>query len=133
MHAAQRHGNLFSVAWGALCVAAFLVAAPLIARAFGLQDPAAERYLIHFLWIVPIGYGMQGVCLVVGSSFNATGVPLKAAALSALQMIVLCIPLAYAGSKLFGVEGIFGGMALSNVIAGRIAIAWTRRDGRPRP
>ncbi len=40
---------------------------------------------------------------------------------------MLVLVLAWVGNQLFGIAGIFAGMALSNVVVGTLAHAWTRR------
>ena len=50
-----------------------------------------------------------------------------AATLVLIQMFVLYIPLAFLGSHLFGLTGIFGAAAVANVTAGCLAFFWVRR------
>jgi Na+-driven multidrug efflux pump len=65
--------------------------------------------------------------LLVRTALNVLNRPFQAAALTVIQMFVLYIPLAYIGSYLFGVPGIFVAAAAANVIAGIVAYIWLRR------
>ncbi len=80
-----------------------------------------------YLWIVPIGYGLQGVLLLSNITLNVLNKPLHASTLIITQMFVLYIPLAYTGSHLFGVLGIFGAAVTANLITGMAAYLWLRR------
>jgi putative MATE family efflux protein len=123
VHLAQRYSNRFTFWWGLLCVVVFLLIAPPVARLFS-QDPDVVDGIISYLWIVPIGYGLQGINLLASASFNAVNRPLAAASLSLIRMFVLYIPLAYFGAQLFGLRGLFGGISVANVVAGIIALLW---------
>lgn len=135
VHLAQTYSNRFTFWWGLLCVIVFLLIAAPIARLFS-QDPDVVDGIINYLWIVPVGYGLQGISLLVSASFNAVNRPLAAASLSLIRMFVLYIPLAYFGGQLFGLRGLFAGISLANVIAGIIALLWlaharTREPQKP--
>ena len=70
---------------------------------------------------MPVGIGYQGVFLLATTSLNVLNRPLHAAALAVVQMCVLYIPLAYAGSYLFGLAGVFSAIAVTYFIAGMSA------------
>jgi len=126
VHLAHRYSNRFSFSWGLLCLAAFLLTAPPIARLFS-RDPEVINTIIDYLWIVPIGYGLQGICALASASFNAMNKPLIAVSLSIIRMFLLYIPLAYLGAHVFGLNGLFAGIALANILAGTVAVLWIRR------
>jgi Na+-driven multidrug efflux pump len=58
---------------------------------------------------------------------NVLNKPLHASALTIIQMFVLYVPLAYAGSYLFGLVGVFSAAAIANIIAGLAAHLWLKR------
>lgn len=72
--------------------------------------------LVLFLMIVPAGHAFQGSFQGVLNSFNAIDRPFVAAGLSAARTVGLTMPLAWVGSELFGLEGIFGAIVVANVI-----------------
>jgi Na+-driven multidrug efflux pump len=71
-----------------------------------------------YLRIVPLAYCLQGVLMLSTVTLNVLHRPFHAAALGIGQMFVLCVPLAYAGARLFDVRGVFGAIAVSYLIAG---------------
>ena len=88
---------------------------PFIASFFAKEQAVAELIQL-FIWILPIGYGLQGVIILTNSSFNALHKPMIALALSVVRLFVCYIPLAYLGSYLYGLTGLFGG-ALLGIVA----------------
>ncbi|MDP2402157.1 MAG: MATE family efflux transporter, partial [Actinomycetota bacterium] len=121
--AAVRVGVTYAMAWG--------VVAWLIALAFGApiaavfnSDPAVVRVVTGYLTIVFPSLTLLGALLVVSQSFNALHRPMRSMALSVLRMFVLYVPLAYAGSALFGLAGVWWAAFTANIIAGVVAIGW---------
>lgn len=85
------------------------------------KDTEVIRTISIYLRIVPIGYGLQGIILISTSVLNVFKKPLHAAALTITQMFIIYLPLAFLGSKLFGITGIFAALALSNIVTGIMA------------
>jgi putative MATE family efflux protein len=127
---ARHISNRFSFFWGLLCAAALLVTAVPIGRLFS-DEPEVVNHIAGYLWIVPLSYGMLGISRLTAASFNAINRPLVSATITMIHMFVLYIPLAYVGSHLLGLKGLFVGIGLANVAAGAIALfvtAWARRE-----
>ena len=61
------------------------------------------------------------------TTLNVLHKPMHAATLVMIQMFVLYIPLAFLGSKLLGLSGIFWAAAIANVTAGFLSFWWVRR------
>jgi putative MATE family efflux protein len=116
-----RFSHGFSMIWGLLCFAGFLLFSGFIARLFS-NDPAVIRNIKLYLVIISIGYGLQGIALVTASVFNALNKPLISAVLNIVRMFIFYIPFSLAGSILFGLKGVFIGIVLSNTVAGIISI-----------
>ncbi|MCD6304346.1 MAG: MATE family efflux transporter, partial [Planctomycetes bacterium] len=122
----HRLAERFSLAWGLLCVAGLYALARPLAEAFS-DRPAVVRDIMLYLHLVPLGYGAMAVCIVTASGMNGINRPLHAGALGAVRLLVLTVPLAAMGGRYFGLAGIFGAMALANVLGGLAALAWIRR------
>jgi len=75
-----------------------------------------------FLWVLPLGYGMQGVIILTNSSLNALHRPMSALYLSAARFFVFYVPLAYVGSQWFGLAGFFGGALCGNFLMAAISL-----------
>ncbi len=116
----------FSFGWGIFVFVVLALLAPVIAGFFN-PDPAVISSAVLYMRIVPIGYGLYCVMIIVASTLNVLRKPLHAAGLSVLQMFVLYIPLAYAGSILFGLSGIFGSLAVSYGITGILSYFLLKR------
>jgi putative MATE family efflux protein len=121
-----RLGSRFALAWGVLIYALLVLLARPIASIFN-RNPEVIRTLVLYLRIVPIGYALQGVLLLSTAAMNALNRPLHSAVIVLLQMLVLYVPLAFLGSFLFGVTGVFAALALAYCAAGGIAYGVFRR------
>lgn len=91
------------------------------------SNPEVVASATAYLTLVPISYGALGVVLTASSASNALGKPLPAMAMSLSRLLLLYVPLAYLGSQLFGIVGIFGAACLSNGIVGLGAWLWHSR------
>lgn len=110
----------FVLAWQVLIYAVLVISAPLIADAFS-QEQAVADIIKLFIWILPLGYGLQGVIILTNSSFNALHKPMTALALSIIRLFVCYVPSAYIGSLWFGLEGFFIGALMGNVVMAMIS------------
>lgn len=79
-----------------------------------------------FLWVVPVSYGTYGMVMVMNAAFNGLGKPMPAVWISVGRTFVLYVPLAFIGTKLFGMIGIFAAYAVANIVSGIGAYVWAR-------
>jgi putative MATE family efflux protein len=90
-----------------------------VARLF-TDDPAIIEAAVLYFRLVPLSYvagnAVQGWC----SAFNAMGLPKKSFAMIVTRLVLLTIPLAWIGGRLFGMTGIFAAIAAANFICGAI-------------
>jgi putative MATE family efflux protein len=112
-----RYSNIFSLVWGVAMFVILALASRPIASLFN-DDPHVISITMLFLWIVPIGYALFGVFLISTMTLNVLNKPGPAAVLMVIQMFGLYIPLAYMGSYLFGLPGIFGAIVLAYSLSG---------------
>lgn len=123
---AMKQSMIFCVLLGlALSVGLGLAATPLV----GLfsDEPSVAAAAISYLWIVPVSFGAGGIVMIANAAFNGLGKPAPAVIVSVTRMIVLFLPLAYIGSRWFGVNGIFGALSMANLIMGATAYVWYQR------
>ena len=123
---AQKGSSLFALAWGLGMLVLLGALARPIGRLFS-DDPHVVGQIALYLRLVPIGYGMMGVAILAGAAMNAINRPLHSVALSAVRVLGLCAPLAVAGAWWLGVGGLFGAIAVANLLAGCLALPWARR------
>ena len=117
MNQGVKYSNVFSLAWGVAMFTMLALAARPIASLFN-DDPQVISIIMLYLWIVPIGYALFGVFLISTMILNVLNKPIPAAVLMVIQMFGLYIPLAYAGSYLFGLTGIFAAIVLAYSLSG---------------
>ena len=91
------------------------------------DDPAVARVATLYFWIVPITYMLGNLVQGWSSAFNAMGRPERSFLLITVRLFALMLPLAFLGSHLDGVRGIFLGIAAANLIAGAGAHFYSRR------
>jgi putative MATE family efflux protein len=120
------YSQLFSLAWGLLLFLVFLLLARPIASIFN-KNPDVVSTTALYLSIVSLSYGAQGIIELNASTFNALKKPLPAAALSLIRMFAFYVPLAFLGSRLLGLKGIFGAVAIANFGTAGISTIWVRR------
>ncbi|WP_068547651.1 MATE family efflux transporter [Thalassotalea crassostreae] len=114
VESAYRVSVKFVMLWQIGIYAVLMLLAPFIASVFSKEQSVADLITL-FMWILPLGYGLQGVIILTNSSFNALHKPMIALVLSVLRLFVFYVPLAYLGSKLFDIEGFFVGAVLGNL------------------
>ncbi|RUO19301.1 MATE family efflux transporter [Aliidiomarina iranensis] len=100
---------------------------PVIQMAFA-RDAEVARVLALFVWIMPLGYGVQGWIILTNSSLNALHLPIQALLLSLLRLFVMFVPLSWLGNMIADLPGMFVGGVLANVITAFLAYRWFMRE-----
>lgn len=113
----------FVIGWQLLVFVLLWLTSPLIAELFAKEQSVAVL-IAMFLTIVPLGYGMQGIVILTNSSFNAMHMPMTALVLSVLRLFVFFVPISYAGSYFFGLEGLFIGTVIANLLMAACSFVW---------
>lgn len=123
---AVRLSNRFAIIWGLIAWVILASLATQIATIFN-KDADVISTVVLFLWVVPAGFGLQGVLGVINSHLNTINRPMQASLIIAVQMLIIGLPLIFLGKQLFGVSGIFAGLALTYIIGGLISLLVNRR------
>ncbi|MCV6589296.1 MAG: MATE family efflux transporter [Marinobacterium sp.] len=119
----------FALGWQLLVYIVLVVVRDPVASLF--SDDADVRELIALLLlIVPIGFGCQAVAFLTASAFNALHQPMRAMRLSVTRLFALYVPLGWVGSQLAGLDGMFAGLVLANVLTALLAGFWMNRHLR---
>lgn len=82
------------------------------------QEKEVENLLWHYLLVVPFSYGFQGIVMMLIAGLNALHQPLKAFQWSFMRLFCFTLPGAWVGSLVYGIEGLFIGIALGNILGG---------------
>lgn len=113
--------NQFSFVWGLLMWGILAVFSYPVAAIFNDNQQVIETVQL-FLWIVPAGFGLQGILSVINSQLNTINKPLEASLIIVVQMLVLGLPAMYLGKMWGSVTGIFIGLASTYILGGLISI-----------
>ncbi len=97
-----------------------LILAPYIADAFAKEQAVAEVIKL-FIYILPLGYGLQGIIILTNSSLNALHKPMLALVLSVIRLFICYVPLAYLGSYFYQLQGFFIGALCGNIVMALIS------------
>ena len=123
----------FVVYWGLGCAVLIIAFARPLAERFS-DDPVVVHYVTLYLRIVMIASFGGLATAVAAAVFNGLNRPLEGAAMNVLRMFALMVPLAWIGGRLYGLTGLFAGIAASHLLAAVMAITWGRlRLARLRP
>lgn len=126
IHLALKEATLMCLAVGAVAALVMMPAARVLVGLFS-DDPAVVEHGRAYLLMVAPAFGPAGIVMVVNAAFNGMGRPLPAVVVSTTRMFIVMVPLAWLGGRLFGVPGIFAGVAAANVAAAAMAWTWFRR------
>lgn len=110
---ALHYCNRFSLLWGGFIYIVFFVLGKYIARIFSKDDIIIDTIALY-LKIVALSYGSQGIMLISQSVLNVFKRPVIAASLTIIQ-VGLCAGLAFAGSRLFTLPGIYSAITISYI------------------
>ncbi len=115
-----RHA-LFTVIWIQLLIAGLVYSySDSIFNLLGLQTEATT-ILICFFKIVPFSYTGLGAILIVVSALNAMQNAKIALIFTLVRTVIIYLPIVVVGNQLAGIEGIFFGFFISNILAASLA------------
>lgn len=127
--AGLRAAILFTVGWELVMALLLFIGGDLLAGLFS-DDPETRKAIVLYLWLVPIGYGFQGIVMLICSTLNAMHRPVYGTLISSLRLFALTVPLALIGGWLWDTPGIYGGVAVANILAGILTLAWFSKQFR---
>ncbi|MGA1872673.1 MAG: MATE family efflux transporter [Thermoplasmatota archaeon] len=109
--------------YGLAAFALMALTAPLTAVLFNTNSVVVDSY-VGYLRFAGLGFYMLGIALFVSSAFNGMGRPFPSAVLNVVRLIILQVPFMLAGASLFGLEGIYLGIAIGNAVVGLLSYIW---------
>ena len=126
VHRALRLSFLFCLIWGCINAAIIALFSSHIAAAFD-RNPQVIAIAATYLQFIPISYSGYGVILIASATFNALGKPIPSLIIIIIRSLILYVPLAYLGSCLFGLNGIFAASFVGNIAVGISSFVWTQK------
>jgi putative MATE family efflux protein len=129
---AWHFGMGFSLIYGVLTFIMLFWLGEMTARIFS-QNPEVYSITVNYLFIILFFSGFCHIAVHTGFLFNAIGKPFYASVLYILRFALLMVPLAMIGMYFYGLNGIFGGVSISNLLGGIAAWLWFKRmiDRKP--
>lgn len=119
----------FALGWQLVVYLLLLLFAEPLA-AFFSDDQRVQSLIELWLMLVPVGFGCQAVTFLTASAFNALHQPLRAMRISVIRLFVLYVPLGWLGSQVAGLEGMFAGLVVANMVVAGLAWYWMKRHLR---
>ncbi len=118
-----RYATVFSLGWSVIALLVFVFFAAPLAAVFDDSEMVVS-IAVRYLLILAASYGFQGTVLVVSAAFNGLHLPWSATMLAFVRLFALYVPFAALGSYFLGLNGVFGGAALANLISGIFGFLW---------
>ncbi|MBV2360103.1 MATE family efflux transporter [Thalassococcus sp. CAU 1522] len=119
---------LVCLGYGAVLCAALLAFAPWVAQLV-TNGEAPAGYASQYLRWVSVGFFGYGILVTANAAMNARDRALWSMSLSAGRIVLVYVPLAWAGVMVFGYAGILGAALLANLLAAAAAILLCRAVG----
>ena len=113
----------FSVIWGVIIFVLLLFLGRAIASLF-TNDSIVIEIVTKYFYIIGASYGFQGLVMLSTSSFNGINKPYPSALFSIIRMLVLYVPLAWLGARIFNINGVFWAGFIANVIVGTLSFTY---------
>jgi putative MATE family efflux protein len=113
----------FCLALGAAEALALFVGRGWIASRF-TGDASVMAAAAMYLAFVPVSYGPGGMIAIVNAAFNGLNRPFAAVIVSVARTLLVNVPVAWIGGRLFGVTGVFLGIGIANLVVGVASWLW---------
>jgi putative MATE family efflux protein len=115
-----KKSELFSLIYGLIIMVLLMIFGKNLAMIF-TDNQQVISTVKTYLFIVPIGYGLQGLFLIYTSTLNVINKPFYSAILSLLRLLAIYIPLSLIFSNIFGLTGIWVALNISFVLSAIIS------------
>lgn len=113
----------FSMLWGGIVFVLLMFLGESIASIF-TNDPVVIEIAKNYFYIMGASYGFQGLVMLSTASFNGINKPYPATIFSVVRMLVIYVPLAWIGAKVFDINGVFWAGFIANIIVGIVSFAY---------
>ena len=111
----------FSLFWQFLVFILLIFVAEDVATLFSGNN-TVQSLIVLWIFIVPFGFAFQAITFLTASSFNALHKPFMAMKISLARLFLFTVPFAWLGSQLFGLQGMFIALVVSNLCVA--VLAW---------
>ncbi|MCP3968170.1 MAG: MATE family efflux transporter [Lentisphaerae bacterium] len=125
---AWKFGNFFGLSYAAVSFIVMFFLGDNLASIFS-TDATVIKIIEEYLLIMLVTSGFIHISMFTAMVFNAVERPFVAGLMNVLRLLVLTLPLAWAGNYYMGLTGIFLGCALANLICGILCLATFKKIG----
>jgi putative MATE family efflux protein len=119
----------FILGWQLFIGCIWLASSGVVSEIF-TKDPQVTSVVADYLLRVPLSWGPLGICMLMVSTCNALGMPLRALLTSTLRLFACYLPMLWVGAQLGGLTGLMSGAFAGNLLAGTMAWHMYRRGIR---
>jgi len=121
-----KYAFTFSISWGVVMYLILILFGRFIGGIFTDDLQVVDIAKSYFL-IVGASYGFMGLVMLSNSCFNGINKPYPATIFAIIRMLVLYVPLAWLGSRIFELTGVFWAGLFANVSAGVLSVWYLLR------
>ncbi len=111
----------FGFFWGTGAMAALLLCGSYVASGFN-NDPIVVGTAVLYFIIAGVGFGARGVYLLGSAALNSLEKAAWATSITLVCGFIVTVSAAWAGGRIFGLAGVFSGLAVGNLLAGIVTI-----------
>ncbi|NME67382.1 MATE family efflux transporter [Flammeovirga aprica] len=109
----------------ALAIILFVLIEPL-ASIFS-EDASIIEYTVSYFRLVGVSYVFYGFFIMTSSAFNGLQMTKDSMKIMLIKSFAMTVPLTLIGSAVYGIDGIFIGLSLSNILGGIYASVFMKK------
>jgi len=122
---ALRKSMMFIFVWQLVIYSILALAAKPLSQLFS-DELEVQKIIQLFIYIVPLSYIGLGFCLVSTATINALHKTRFSLQINIVRLFVLYLPFAWLGKEWGGLQGLFIGCAIGNVLIGLAIVLFFR-------
>ena len=127
INTAINYSVILSGIWGLIVAIPLLIFQKQFSNLFS-TDILVKGYLIEYIKIISISYIFWGWSNIASAVFNGYQKPLTATLIYLSRLFIITIPLVIIGNYFYGLNGIFIGIMISNILSGILSILYVKNS-----
>ena len=125
INTAINYSIILSGLWGLVVSIPLLIFQKQFSNLFS-ADILVKEYLVEYIKIISISYIFWGWSNIASAAFNGYQKPLTATFIYLSRLFIITIPLVIIGNYFYGLNGIFLGIMISNILSGILSIMYVK-------
>ncbi len=127
INTAINYSIILSGLWGLVVSIPLLIFQKQFSNLFS-ADILVKEYLVEYIKIISISYIFWGWSNIASAAFNGYQKPLTATFIYLSRLFIITIPLVIIGNYFYGLNGIFLGIMISNILSGILSILYVKNS-----